>query len=98
MKQSEITKCVGCGEGVGHNSDIAFYRVSAQYMVLDMQAVSRAHGMEMVMGGGSTGAMLQQVMGPNEDLANEVSSHDVCICLKCAMERTLAEMLMESEQ
>jgi len=69
MKQSEFQKCGSCGNGMAHNGQITFWRVSAERFMLNLKAVQRKHGLEMYFGGGQAGATLANVMGTDEDLA-----------------------------
>jgi hypothetical protein len=49
---------------------------------IDANAVRRAHGLELMMGGN---ALLANVMGPDEDLAKVIDGqHDMLICGACA--------------
>ena len=102
MKQSEIKKCIMCDEGVGHNNLLLFFKVEIQSMMLDIPAISRAHGMEQMMGGGSFGSMIQQTLGRDEDLVVKTGSlNSFCICLFCATEHSLTrinEVVVEKAQ
>ncbi len=82
MKQSELEKCAFCDKGMMHNQSPVFYRVKLDNMVIDVAAVQKAHGMEMMMGGN---AALAQIMGPNEDIAVEMDSVTKLVCLDCAV-------------
>ncbi len=93
MRQSEIEKCAACGRAVGHSNQLVFYQLKARYMMLDIGAIRRADGMEQMMGGGSFGAMIQQVMGRDEDLAKEVFNHSLCICQQCSITHSLAALI-----
>lgn len=93
LKQSEITKCIGCGQGVMHGNQLTFYRFHVDYMFADMGAIRRQSGLEQMLGGDAA-AGIAAVMGPNEDLAHQVNEHrePVLCCLSCAMGMTLAEL------
>ncbi len=83
MKHSDLKNCVFCNKGMMHNRMfMQFYRMKLDCMMIDVGAVQRAAGMEQMMGN----AMIANVMGPNEDLAIETSSHEVLVCMECAME------------
>lgn len=101
MRQSEIEPCAACGRGMGHSNQMIFYKLEARHMLLDVAAINRAHGMEQMMGGGSFGAMVQQTLGRDEDLANEVSNHSICVCLECSIKYSLAcliEVINENKE
>lgn len=86
LKRKDIEGCMSCGRGVAHNHDITFYRLKVERFVLDPTAVNERHGMELMMGGGTGGAVLAQVMGPDRDLAKLVAGPMVMIiCEPCAM-------------
>ncbi|KKL97464.1 hypothetical protein LCGC14_1834170, partial [marine sediment metagenome] len=83
LKQKDLQPCALCGNGVMHNNNITFYRISIEHLVIDTSAVSRQHGMEMMMG---QVAPLAQVMGPDEDIAKIVLSwNPILICQSCAL-------------
>lgn len=66
-----------------HSKDITFYRVFIEHVVIDIPAVTRQHGMEMMM---DQAAPLAQVLGPDEDMAKVVSnSGPILICQSCAL-------------
>jgi len=106
MKQSEFQKCGSCGNGMAHNGQITFWRVSAERFMLNLKAVQRKHGLEMYFGGGQAGATLANVMGTDEDLAVILfPKRDFLLCEKCASEKSipfaetiesLAELLSQS--
>lgn len=62
-------------------------------MVVDLAAVKRQQGLEMMMGGGSNGAALASIMGPNEDLLKPLGlTQTFQICDQCAMSHTIASL------
>ena len=89
MKQSEIKKCTVCGEGVMHDNCMTFYTAKIEYMVVDIGAVQRQHGLEMFMGSGQLAA----IMGTNEDIAKPIDSADIVICMTCAMQNSIASIM-----
>jgi hypothetical protein len=61
-----------------HAGHTLFLRISIVRPGIDANAVRRAHGLELMMGGN---ALLANVMGPDEDLANVIDGqHDMLIC------------------
>lgn len=83
LKHRDFKPCALCRKGVMHANDITFYRVRIERFVVDLNAVQRAHGMEMMMGGN---AVIANVMGPNEDLAKLFTGpHEILICSSCAL-------------
>ena len=81
FKRNEIQKCLLCKEGIGHNDDLRFHRLSLESFQIDIGAVQRAHGMELQMGGH---VALANIMGPDEDLAKSLgASKRFIICDTC---------------
>ena len=95
MKQNEIENCANCGKGLMHNNQIHFYRMNIEQLIFDMGAISRAHGMELMMG---NAAPLAQIMGPNDDIAKPLSKpKTVLLCACCGMSSDIlpAAVLLE---
>jgi hypothetical protein len=91
LKRAEITKCVLCGNGLARGGAICFYRVRVEQFVFDARAIDRRHGLETFFGGGGPGAALAQAMGPDEDLAKQMSdSKPRLVCQSCALETACA--------
>lgn len=79
MKQREFTKCVGCNRGVMASRSPMFYRVRFTRMLVNLGAVQRQHGLEMMIGA------LAGVMGPDEDIAQAVQEEETwLVCMSCA--------------
>jgi hypothetical protein len=86
MKAGDLQKCALCGKGVLHNGVPLFWRVSLQRMGVDLAAVQRAAGLEMLLGGN---VALARILGPNEDVATPVGEgRTILICEQCAGEQT----------
>jgi len=90
MKKAELQKCLLCNKGVMHTGVPLFYRIKIERMVVDLGAIQRQHGLEMMIGS----PVLASVMGPDEDIANSIDKPaEALVCEKCAMERiNLAEL------
>ena len=85
MKQAELQRCAICHKGVMHQNNITFYRVSIERMVIDLGAVRRQHGLEMMISG-----PIAAVMGPDEDIAKTLGkSKTAFVCETCALEKSL---------
>jgi len=81
MKQTEIQKCIICGQGVMHCGLPLFYKVKIQRFGIDIKAVTRQHGLEQFMGN----AMLANIMGPDEDIANPIDDElEAFVCEECS--------------
>jgi hypothetical protein len=81
MKQEEIKKCAHCKQGVMHTGLPLFWRISVERFGIDMQAVQRQHGLELVTGS----PVLARVLGPDEDLATPVmDKKEFILCEACS--------------
>lgn len=90
MKQTDFKPCAGCGKGVMHNNVMIFYKINVANMAVNLDAVRRQHGLEMMMGS----ATIAHIMGPDEDMAQVVGTdHDGLVCLDCAMTKPVVELL-----
>lgn len=95
MKANEIKKCLRCGNGVMHTGVPLFWKISVERFGIDLAAVRRHAGMEMLMGS----PMLAQVMGLNEDIATPVMEKiEIVLCEKCAMDEQMIPYLAEVAQ
>ena len=100
MKHREITRCAKCGHGVLHNGIPLFFRVAIEHFGVDLNAVRRAAGLEMMLGS----AALAQVMGPDEDIATRIGEGSKAVlCHDCALDPNLSighlwEILTEREE
>jgi hypothetical protein len=82
MKAGEITKCAICGKGVMAGGMPLFWRVTCERMGVDLAAVKREVGMELLMGGN---VALARVLGPDEDIAAPFGApRTVLVCEACA--------------
>ena len=86
MKEKELrenAKCKMCGKGIGHTRLPLFWRVKIQRYGIKIDALERQQGLTMMLGGH---ALLAQVMGPDEDMADKISEVEITLCEKCAVE------------
>ncbi len=96
MKQSDLQKCCKCRQGLMHTGVPLFWRITVERFGVDMAAVQRRHGMELMMGGGTVGAVLAGAMGPNDDIAKLLGEKLVlCMCETCALENFPVAALAE---
>lgn len=89
MKQSEIQKCAVCGLGLMHGGNVTAYRFKVDHLVMDLRAIQRQHGLEQFLGS----APMAAIMGPNEDLAKEITTAVGLVCEPCAIETPIAVLL-----
>ncbi len=78
MKQPELKPCAVCGKGLAHGGQISFYKVKIEQMVIDLGAMRRQAGLEMMVGG------LAFHMGPQEDIAKPLQEKEVLLCMTCS--------------
>lgn len=84
MKRNELKKCALCGKGVMHAGLPLFWRITVERFGVNLAAIQRRHGMEMQLGGGAAGAVLANVLGPDEDLADKVMDPvELIVCESC---------------
>jgi hypothetical protein len=93
LERGEIRKCDCCGKGLMHNSSLNVYRVRVESHVLDVNVLGRQMGLEMVFGGGSAGAVLADVMGPERSYSVPLVARDLVICFDCAVKMPAAALL-----
>lgn len=93
MKAEQITSCASCKKGMMHDGSILFYRVTVEPFVLDMAAVQRRHGEEMMMG------PLAASLGRQEDLAKTVEGTETqkLICSSCLLTGLPVASLIEDD-
>ncbi len=96
MKQKDIKPCSKCGKGVMHTGLPLFWKISIMRYGIDIDAVKRQSGLEMMLDGHAT---LANVMGPDEDIAKPVTGKmiNITLCEHCAMENTPLAALAELE-
>lgn len=86
MKSDELRAnaiCKVCGKKFGESGLPLFWRVTFQRFFVDMRAVQRQSGLEMMLGNVAIAA----AMGPNEDLAKPMmDAVTVTVCESCANE------------
>jgi hypothetical protein len=85
MKAEDLRPCALCGQGVMHAGVPIFWRVSFRRMGVDIGAVRRSAGLEMVLGS----VALARVMGPDEAIASPLADeHTILVCEQCASRPT----------
>lgn len=91
IKQRDITPCCSCGKGVAHSNQLTAYRVRLTHLAMNVGAVRRQTGLEMMLGGA---AGLAAVMGPDEDILVPLAAESTwLVCQQCAMDRPLAQIV-----
>ncbi len=81
MKQNELrdkATCNLCKNKIGAGQLPMFFTLSMKQYVIDMQALQRHSGLEMMLN-----PAIAAVMGPDEDLAKEAGKTDLVICYDC---------------
>lgn len=91
MKQSEIRNCFVCDKGIAHDNQMVFFKISLDYMILNLRNIQRQSGLEQMIGNPQIAA----VMGPDLDMAASINRVDALICLHCSMSQTSIWQLFE---
>ena len=97
MKEKELREvctCDICKKPIGSSGALLFWRVRLERYGLKADALQRQQGLTMMLGGH---AELAAVMGPDEDMAEKISSKEVTICEDCAGENTSVYRLAMEE-
>jgi hypothetical protein len=90
MKKNELKKCAECGKGMMHSGNPIFYRVAVERMCVNLPAVERHHGLELMLG---RNAALASVMGPDEDIAVPLGARiSVLVCQDCSIKLSVAHL------
>lgn len=79
LKERDLAPCSACGKR--HEAPV-FYRVTVEQYGMVLAAVQRQIGLGMMMGGN---AAIASALGPDEDMAKQISKSTVTLCLDCAM-------------
>ena len=97
FKREQLQKCFYCSNGMAHGGQITFYEISTKNYVIDPKVIQERHGLEQMLGGGGFGAMMAGVMGPDSDIAKQISeTKPVLVCSDCfCKKRDLAMLLAE---
>jgi len=88
MKEKELREaatCEICKKPIGASGVPLFYRVRIERYGLNAQALQRQQGLAMVLGH----AKLAAFMGPNEDMADKISSTEFTVCETCSSEKQI---------
>ena len=94
MKEKELRECstcVLCGRKIGACGVPIFYRVRIRRYGLDMRACQRQDGLGMMLGN----SKLAEIMGPGEDLAKDLGSSEVTLCMECGTEKQISIAILE---
>jgi hypothetical protein len=89
MKQTDLKPCVCCGKGVMHDNNIAFFRVQVDHMIVNLRAVQRQAGLEMMLQGN---AALAYHMGPQDDIALQATTSRAIVCQDCWLSVPAAQL------
>ena len=96
MKEKELREvavCGVCNKPIGKSGVPLFWRIRIERYGLKAGAIQRQQGLAMMMGGHG---LLASVMGPNEDLAEKISSKEITVCNDCDMKSVrIASLAME---
>ena len=84
MKERELRECATCavcGQKIGASGLPMFWRVKIESYVINLDAVKRKTGLEMMLGGS---AALAAALGPDEEMATAFGSPiEMTVCAGC---------------
>jgi len=83
FKRKDVEKCALCGEGIATRVPI-FFRVKVERLGLDLAAVNQRQGLDLMIG-----PALAEVMGPDEDLAQVMTTRSGLVCMQCATDHKI---------
>ena len=96
MKANELNghlKCDWCGKPITHCGLPMFWTVKIERHGIDIGAVQRQKGLEMMMGN----AVLASVMGPNEDMTRSLMDEvKATLCETCGTDQIILCALAEN--
>lgn len=84
MKREEFKKCACCGHGMMACGAAIFWRVNIEMFAINVRAVQKQHGLEMMLGS----PVLAHALGPDEDLAVRIEMGDsdpMLVCNDCML-------------
>lgn len=84
LKRKDLKKCACCDRGIMACGAAIFWRVNIEMFAVNMRAVERQHGLEMMLGSPA----LANVMGPDDDLAVRIETGDsdpMLVCNDCML-------------
>ncbi len=84
MKEKELREaaiCEICNKPIGASGVPLFYRVRIERYGLNARALQRQQGLTAMLDGH---AALAAIMGPNEDIADKISSTEITVCETCS--------------
>lgn len=93
LDRSELEKCFFCEKGMMHGGTILFYEITVGQCVVDLPAVQRQAGMDMLMGHPALGMALS----PDTRVAHRLPAKRVLICAGCALEPQVIPLVLEDE-
>lgn len=73
-----------------HDQNLQWHKLEITSEIANLQAIQRAHGMELMMGGH---VGLARVMGIDEKIGAEVSKATVYVCFDCHIKFPLAAII-----
>ena len=84
MRESELREhaiCSHCGKKIGHTGVPLFWTATLIRWGIDGNAVRRSAGLAMAIGN----AALSQIMGPDEEMAQEIEHEEITLCEECSI-------------
>lgn len=84
LDAAEIKPCAFCGKGMMHGGEITFYQVDLAQCVVDIAAVQRLHGLEMMMMGN---VGIARALSPDTAIARRLPATRHLVCQPCLLRK-----------
>jgi len=92
LKRRDLKPCSLCGKGLAHSHSLNFYRVSIEMHVLNIPAIRRQAGLEMLIGN----VTIANAMGLDENMTIELTRREpALLCFDCAVKSGIVQLFEE---
>jgi hypothetical protein len=87
ISREDIKPCPMCGKSVMHTGLPLVWKITMHRLGLDVRALRREQGLEMMMGGS---APLARAFSPNNEFGKEIEKPiTVMVCEPCALDQSI---------
>ena len=87
ISREDLRPCALCGKGLMHTGLPLVWKITMHRLALDVNALRREQGLEMMMGGA---APLARAFSPNSEFGLEIEKPiTVMVCEPCALEQRI---------
>lgn len=96
ISREDIKPCAMCGKGLMHTGLPLVWKITMHRLGLDVNALRREQGLEMMMGGA---APLARAFSPNNEFGLEIEKPiTVMVCEPCALEQRVVIMCASQDE